>query len=130
MDHGVCSAKDISEYYQIPPSLLAKVMQRLKRAGLVTSVQGTSGGYALEPSFGDTSFLEFMGCFEEDVALVDCLIQEDSPACLQAHCCSIRNPIAALNDAIQAQFQSLTLEDLVQPASSTGTLVSLHSLSR
>ncbi len=41
------SAREISESYDIPLELLAKVLQRLVRARLLVSVQGTRGGYRL-----------------------------------------------------------------------------------
>ena len=41
------SAREISEAYDIPLELLAKVLQRLVRARLLVSVQGTRGGYRL-----------------------------------------------------------------------------------
>ena len=126
----LCSAKDIAAHYQIPPSLLAKVMQRLKHAGLVTSTKGTSGGYALASDLSDTSFLEFMHLFDEDTALVECLTDTDSSSCQQAHTCGIRNPIAALNEAILDQLRALKLSELIQPLPTSGTLVSLESLHR
>ena len=42
-----CSAREIAEAYEIPLELLAKVLQRLVRARLLVSVQGTRGGYRL-----------------------------------------------------------------------------------
>jgi Rrf2 family protein len=41
------SAREMSEAYDIPLELLAKVLQRLVRARLLVSVQGTRGGYRL-----------------------------------------------------------------------------------
>jgi Rrf2 family protein len=41
------SAREIAREYRIPAELLAKIMQRLARKGLVVSQQGTHGGYVL-----------------------------------------------------------------------------------
>ena len=41
------TAKEISDAYGIPFELLAKVLQRLTKAGLILSTQGVHGGYAL-----------------------------------------------------------------------------------
>jgi Rrf2 family protein len=41
------SAREIAERYDIPIELMAKVLQRLVRTGLLVSTQGTGGGYAL-----------------------------------------------------------------------------------
>jgi Rrf2 family protein len=46
-DSGACSAKDVAESYSIPPEALAKIMQRLVKAGLLVSQHGTHGGYTL-----------------------------------------------------------------------------------
>src|SRR3989442_15811965 len=41
------SAREIAELYDIPIELMAKVLQRLGRRGLLASHQGTRGGYQL-----------------------------------------------------------------------------------
>ncbi len=46
-DQGSCSAKELAESYHIPPELLAKILQRLVKAGLLHSQHGTNGGYTL-----------------------------------------------------------------------------------
>src|SRR6478752_9006028 len=46
-DRGSSSAREIAEQYDIPIELLAKVLQRLVRRGLLESHQGTRGGYQL-----------------------------------------------------------------------------------
>ena len=45
--HGAVSARELAETYDIPPELLAKVLQRLVRARLLESHQGIRGGYGL-----------------------------------------------------------------------------------
>src|SRR5712691_12505745 len=41
------SAREIAETYDIPVDLMAKVLTRLVRSGLLTSHQGIHGGYEL-----------------------------------------------------------------------------------
>ena len=41
------TAKEISDMYRIPYDLLAKVLQKLAKAGLIVSHQGVHGGYTL-----------------------------------------------------------------------------------
>src|SRR5262252_5324064 len=41
------SAREIAAQYHIPAELLAKVLQRLARKGLLVSQQGINGGYVL-----------------------------------------------------------------------------------
>ena len=46
-DTASVSAREIAEQYDIPIELMAKVLQRLARRGLLESHQGTRGGYQL-----------------------------------------------------------------------------------
>ena len=46
-DQSAASAREIAEQYDIPVELMAKVLQRLAREGLLASHQGTRGGYHL-----------------------------------------------------------------------------------
>ena len=46
-DVGACSAKDLAEVYGMPQEALAKILQRLTRAGLLESQFGINGGYTL-----------------------------------------------------------------------------------
>ena len=46
-DAASASAREIAEAYDIPIELMAKVLQRLVRRGLLASHQGTRGGYRL-----------------------------------------------------------------------------------
>ena len=46
-DVASVSAREIAEAYDIPVELMAKVLQRLARRGLLSSHQGTRGGYRL-----------------------------------------------------------------------------------
>jgi Rrf2 family protein len=41
------SAKQIAEQYDIPVELLAKILQRLAKGGLIMSQNGPKGGYIL-----------------------------------------------------------------------------------
>src|SRR5260370_7374797 len=46
-DAGACSAKDVADSYGIPLEALAKILQRLVKAGLLRSQHGINGGYTL-----------------------------------------------------------------------------------
>ncbi len=47
------SAREIAEQYDIPIELMAKVLQRLVRRGLLASHQGTRGGYHARANPGE-----------------------------------------------------------------------------
>jgi Rrf2 family protein len=108
------SARDIAAHFRIPPAILAKVMQTLKQHGIVDSLKGVSGGYTVRRDLTEVSLHEILRIFENADALVDCLGPRGagSTTCEQLECCAIRDPIAALNDAIQDQLRGLSLAKL------------------
>ena len=46
----VTSAKEVAEKFDLPASLLAKVLQQLAKNNIIEPIQGPSGGYKLKKS--------------------------------------------------------------------------------
>jgi Rrf2 family protein len=71
-DRGSSSAREIAEHYDIPIELLAKVLQRLVRGGLLVSQQGTRGGYQLARIPGQISVADVIQAIDGPVAVTAC----------------------------------------------------------
>jgi Rrf2 family protein len=64
-DEGsVTFLSEISDYFAIPASYLAKVFQALARAGLVISYRGAKGGYALSRPPSEITLRQVIEIFE------------------------------------------------------------------
>ncbi len=109
------SAKEIAARYDIPEMLLAKVLQTLKRGGVLASTQGSAGGYRLDVPLSEVAFTQVLELFNEQTALVDCTAAAPCSCQQQVHC-DIRGPLQRLQDTIMAQVRHLTLADLFEPA--------------
>src|SRR6202158_1230203 len=72
--HGVQShsAADIAEVYGISPQLLAKVLQRLAKHGVVTARHGSIGGYQLARHPKDISALEVISDVDGPMMITSC----------------------------------------------------------
>ena len=66
------SAKEMSEAYRIPLPLLSKVLQKLVKAGLLLSEQGTNGGYRLAKDPHDISALDVIRTLDGPIILTQC----------------------------------------------------------
>jgi len=113
-DTGRQSVRQIAEHYHIPDTLLAKVLQRLKSGGLVTSAKGASGGYKLARSLTEISLINVLNLFDEQVDLVQCISEAEACACDQLAHCDIRQPLEALNMVLLAQITGLSLASFFQ----------------
>src|SRR5574339_169783 len=85
------SAREISEAYDIPLELLAKVLQRLVRARLLVSVQGTRGGYRLSRGASAISVADVIQAVDGPVTVSACSTEDHN--CDQYAKCSIRDPL-------------------------------------
>ncbi|MBI5608793.1 MAG: Rrf2 family transcriptional regulator [Deltaproteobacteria bacterium] len=110
---AVVSVADLAAQEDIPADLLAKVLQGLKRAGLLIASKGAGGGYRLARPAGEIRFLEVVRPFEEQIAVVSC----HSPVtdCQRTDACSLRDPMSVLNAYLMRQFEQMTMELFVSP---------------
>ncbi len=105
------SAKDIAEAYHIPPQLLAKILQRLAKVGLVRSTAGTNGGYALVRDAAEVSVFEVIRAVDGPLFLTAC---SSGPRPCDLHdSCTIKEPMARVNESITDLLKSIRIGDLV-----------------
>ena len=71
-DRGSSSAREIAEQYDIPIELMAKVLQRLVRRGLLASHQGTRGGYQLARLPAQISVADVIQAIDGPVTVTAC----------------------------------------------------------
>jgi len=88
--HTMASALGASE------ATLAKVMQRMVRAGIVTSKRGPHGGFELARSPEEITLLEVYESVEGAMEVTHCLL--GAPVCGQKHC-----PLGELFERVSAE---------------------------
>lgn len=118
-EDGSCSTREIAEGYALPQELLAKILQKLTRAGLVASQQGTKGGYRLALPARSISVVRVIEAVEKTPSLTQCVT--DLGACNQFDTCNIKSPLQRLNDHVlltlsQVSIASMCEEDFKFPA--------------
>lgn len=113
-DHASLSAKDISDAYHIPPQLLAKILQRLAKQGLLLSHAGMNGGYTLSRKPDEISVLEVIRVIDGPLFITSCAA--GSRPCDLASTCTIKEPLARVNDAIADVLLKVHISDLVEYA--------------
>lgn len=107
----VVNTKEIAEEYSIPGELLAKVLQKLGKKGLVVSQNGPKGGYVLAKSPSEISVLSVIQAIEGHVGITECYHNENSN-CLQMSRCNIRTPLRNIQNSIYGLLDSMSIEDM------------------
>jgi Rrf2 family protein len=75
-DRGSSCAREIAEQYDIPIELMAKVLQRLVRGGLLASHQGTRGGYELARTPAKISVADVIQAIDGPVTVTACSTEQ------------------------------------------------------
>jgi len=119
------SAKDISEAYRIPLPLLSKVLQKLVKAGLLLSEQGTNGGYRLARDPHEISALEVIRTLDGPIILTHCFTEHAEPVeCVQSALCPVREPLRKVHEGILRLLSGISIFDMSQEESPIPVMVS------
>ena len=114
-DGASTSAREIAEQYDIPLELMAKVLQRLVRRGLLVSHQGTRGGYQLARPATLMSVADVIQAVDGPLTVTAC--STDDHACDQYTKCSVRDPLWRIKDRILTALAACTLAEIVDDTS-------------
>src|ERR671911_1322973 len=104
------SAREIAEQYDIPIELMAKVLQRLARRGLLASHQGTRGGYRLGRSAAAISVADVIQAIDGPLTVTAC--STDAENCDQYGKCSVRDPLWRIKDRILSALATCSLQEV------------------
>jgi Rrf2 family protein len=104
------SAREIAEEYDIPIELMAKVLQRLVRTGLLASTQGTRGGYTLLRPSAAITVGDVIQAVDGPFTVTAC--STDNHACDQYSKCSVRDPLWQLRERLVATLGTVTVAEL------------------
>ena len=109
-DRSSSSAREIAELYAIPIELMAKVLQRLARRGLLLSQQGTRGGYQLARVPGQISVADVIQAIDGPVTVTAC--STDEGQCEQFEKCNVRDPLWKVRERSLSALGECTIAEL------------------
>ncbi len=107
---GACSAKDVADAYGIPQEALAKILQRLARAGLLTSQHGINGGYTLARDAKTISAFEVIKAIDGPLFITSCVTVRGE--CDQTDRCTIREPLRKVNESIEQVLKNIKISQM------------------
>jgi Rrf2 family protein len=117
-DLGACSAKDVADAYRIPQEALAKILQRLVKAGLLHSQHGTNGGYTLARDPGMISAFEVIRAIDGPLFITSCVTIRGE--CDQSDRCNIREPLRRVSHGIEELLRSITILEMNDDSAHSG----------
>ena len=115
------SAREIAERYDIPIELMAKVLQRLVRSGLLASHQGTRGGYQLGRAPDRISVADVIQAIDGPLQVTAC--STDDEQCDQFAKCNVRDPLWRIKERILEALRSCTVAEIAADSAASGAPV-------
>ena len=105
--------KDISRRQGISQRYLEQIFQKLRRAGIVGSKRGPSGGYFLNKKPEDITIGEIIRITEGSITPVLCVDPEDSnQPCMRSGECVTQIIWNEAGKRLKEYFDSITIKDL------------------
>ena len=111
-----CTTEQIAEATRVPAAYLSKVLQSLKRAGLVRSQRGLHGGISLESKPDDLTILEVVNAVDPIQRIRTCPLGLKSHG---IHLCPLHSRLDRALAMVEQAFDGTTLaEILAEPTTS------------
>jgi Rrf2 family protein len=115
---GTASAAKLAEHFDLPLSYLAKQLQALVRAGVLTATTGPRGGFRLSRHPADITLLQIVEAVDGTSQFYQCneLRQRGRGAAPPELChkmCGIASQMHAAEAAWRASLAAVTLADVV-----------------
>ena len=112
---GPVTGRDVANSERLPGDYVEQILLRLRRAGIVSSVRGARGGYALARDASLITVREIVAASEHTTFDLHCISHPvGKERCSDARQCSIRPVWVMLQQRIDAVLDGVKLSDLLQ----------------
>ena len=107
------SATELSGETGVPLPTAQKLMGQLAGAGLLTSVRGAGGGFALARPAADISLADIVEAVEGPIALTMCSDGVNHDCALDAHC-RVKPHMGIVGNAVRGALGAVSLTELAR----------------
>lgn len=111
--HARSSLAEISQRQGISLSFLEQLFGKLRRAGIVESHRGATGGYVLAGSAAELTLEKIIFAVDEDIKAHGCSPEAKLSCTGSSDKCLTHNLWGALEDHIEQFLASITVQDVV-----------------
>jgi len=104
----------LSEVSGISVQFIEQILKPLKKAGLVSSVRGASGGHMLAHKPEETTIGDVIRVMEGGIDLTHCCQEDVAKECPRTGRCLTRVVWLRASRALARELDSITLKDLIE----------------
>jgi FeS assembly SUF system regulator len=112
-DCSMLSATDVANTTNLALPTVKKVLKMLCEAGLLTSVRGADGGYALSKQAKDIKLVQIITAIEGSPAVTECAAERHN--CKQSDTCAVKHNWQIINQYILLMLANISLAEMATP---------------
>ncbi len=124
--HKKYGSKQIAEELEIPLSFIAKLLQQLAKAGVISSTKGPKGGFFMTPQNMQNNINSILKEIENENIFEGCFL--GLPRCSDENPCPVHHIVAPFKDALWNKFQNQTILDFAREIKQNGSFLSLKGV--
>lgn len=109
--------RDLARETNVPANYLSKILLSLRRAGLVSTVRGTGGGYRLQRAASRIRLSQIVDLFDGAASREGCVLRRNN-RCDDDHCCSAHREWHDVRAAYNHFLTATTLADISRSSDS------------
>jgi len=107
------SVEEIAEIENVSSSYLAKVMQKLSGAGIVSSSEGKKGGYSLTKNPKNIDLASIVKVLEENKNIFNCV--DEVHGCEIRDRCKIHSVFTKAYQKMLEELSKTTIDEILEP---------------
>ena len=120
------SGKDISKNLDIPDAFIAKLLQKLAKAKIISSSKGPKGGFYMNDKNLKKHITDIIMAIDNKDIFEGCFM--GLPVCSDENPCPIHHIVAPFKERLQDKFQKLTILDFAKEVKANGTHLTLKDI--
>jgi len=114
-EEAVIRADEISRAMSVPKSFLSKILQKLTKAGVITSFRGVKGGFRLAKKPRQISLLDVIEAIEGPAAMNRCAL--DASSCNFSGTCTVHPVWVKLRKIVEDYLRKTDFRTLTSSSS-------------
>jgi Rrf2 family protein len=121
-------AKQIANELEIPQPFIAKLLQQLAKANLISSMKGPNGGFYTTEKNLQNNICSILNEIESEDIFEGCFL--GLPQCSDENPCPVHFIVAPFKEALLEKFQKQTIQDFAEEVKKNGAYLSLKGIKK
>lgn len=119
-------SKKIAESIDVPHYFIAKILQKLVKAGIISSEKGPRGGFFTTDDNLKKNVLDILNVIEKEDIFSQCFL--GLPVCGDENPCPVHDIVSVFKDALLEKFGNQNIKSLSEEIDREGTLITLKNV--